>query len=149
MIPEIYALILTTIATTSLSVLVFRHNRTPCPSRPFFSPGNLDRSGHPPAPVLTELVVFSEPGYAGRTRKFQNNAADLTLSSSDFIIQSAIVLAGNWTLYDAANHQGNWISLTKHGGNDSNGTFKDHADWGGNAPFHVKSIRCKPSGKLF
>jgi hypothetical protein len=137
MFAEIYPLILATVASTSLSVLVFHRRRTPWPSPPRESA----RSGTFPKRALAGLIVFSEPGYTGWPRKFETDEADLVRNGSDFIIQSAIVVAGSWTLYDEANQQGNPISLTKHGGIDATGEFPNPAGWGGAGSFHVKSIR--------
>lgn len=87
-----------------------------------------------------KLIAFSETGYSGTSREFRSNDPGLTINGDDFIIQSAIVLSGSWTLYDDVNSAGTSIALGEQGGPDADGSFKDHADWGGAAAFHVKSI---------
>ena len=89
---------------------------------------------------MSQLIPSSEPGYSGTSQEFRSNDPDLTLNGDDFIIKSAIVLSGCWTLYDDVNSAGTSISLAEQGGPDADGGFKDHADWGGVAAFHVKSI---------
>ena len=89
---------------------------------------------------MPKLIAFSEPGYSGIPKEFHSNDPDLTLNGDDFVIGSVIVLSTTWTLWDEVNFQGNPITLTETGGPDTDGTYKDHADWAGAAPFHVKSI---------
>jgi hypothetical protein len=89
---------------------------------------------------MPKLIAFSEPGYSGTSQEFRSNDPDLTLNGDDFIIKSAIVLSGSWTLYDDVTSGGTSIVLGEAGGPDADGSFKDHADWGGAVPFHVKSI---------
>ena len=89
---------------------------------------------------MPKLIAFSETGYSGTTKEFSSNDPDLTINGDDFIIKSAMVLSGSWALYDDVGFAGNTISMDAQGGPDSDGGFKDHADWGGAAPFHVKSI---------
>jgi hypothetical protein len=89
---------------------------------------------------MPKLIAFSEPGYSGTSQEFRSNDPDLTLNGDDFIIKSAIVLSGSWTLYDDVLSAGTSIALGEAGGPDADGSFKDHADWGGAVPFHVKSI---------
>ena len=89
---------------------------------------------------MPKLIAFSETGYSGTSQEFRSNDPDLTLNGDDFIIKSAIVLSGSWTLYDDVNSAGTSISLGEQGGPDADGSFKDHADWAGDAAFHVKSI---------
>lgn len=89
---------------------------------------------------MPKLIVFSEPGFTGTNKEYRSNDPDLTLNGDDFIIKSAIVLSGSWTLYDDVNSAGNAIGFQEQGGPDVDGSYKDHADWAGAAPFHVKSI---------
>lgn len=89
---------------------------------------------------MPKLIVFTEVGFSGSSQEFTSNDPDLTLNSEDATFKSAIVLSGSWTLYDDVASGGTAISLTEQGGPDADGSFEDHADWGGAAPFHVKSI---------
>lgn len=90
---------------------------------------------------MAKLIVFSTPGYNGTSKEFQNNDPDLTLNGDDFVVASAIALSGSWTLYPDPGYQGTPISLAREGGPDSDGGYKDYADWTGAANFHVKSIQ--------
>lgn len=89
---------------------------------------------------MPKLIAFSEPDYSGTSKEYRSNDPDLTLNGDDFLIKSAIVTSGSWTLYDDVNSAGNPIGLQEQGGPDADGSYKDHADWSGTAPFHVKSI---------
>ena len=71
---------------------------------------------------MPKLIAFSEPSYSGTSQEFRSNDPDLTLNGDDFIIKSAIVLAGSWTLYDDVNSSGSSISLGEQGGPDADGT---------------------------
>ena len=73
-------------------------------------------------------------------QEFRSNDPDLRLNGDDFIIKSAIVLCGFSALYDDVKSGGTSMVLGEAGGPDADGSFKDHADWGGAVPFHVKSI---------
>lgn len=90
---------------------------------------------------MAKLIVFSEPGYSGTSKEYRSNDPDLTLNGDDFIIKSAIVLTGNWSLYDDVMNGGISINLTEAGGPDADGGYKDYADWSGTDVFHVKSIQ--------
>jgi len=90
---------------------------------------------------MPKLVCFESPDYNGDARQFQNNDPDLTLNNLDFTLDSAIVVTGSWDLFDQVNYSGTQITLTAAGGPDGDGAYPDHADWQGNGPFDVKSIR--------
>lgn len=90
---------------------------------------------------MPKLLLFNAIGYVDPVQEFQSNDPDLTLNGDDFQANSAIVASGEWTLYPDPNFQGTPISLGSSGGPDGDGTYKDPADWGGTAVFHVKSIQ--------
>lgn len=90
---------------------------------------------------MAKLLAFAAAGFTGVNKEYRSNDPDLTLNGDDFVIASAIVLSGTWTLYDDVNFAGNVISLHETGGPDIDGSYKDQADWSGGAPFHVKSIQ--------
>lgn len=77
---------------------------------------------------MPKLIAFSEPGYTGTSQEFRSNDPDLTLNGDDFIIKSAIVLSGSWTLWDEVNQHGYPISLQKQGCPEVAGAYKDHAE---------------------
>ena len=64
---------------------------------------------------MPKLIAFSEPGYSATSQEFRSNDPDLTLNGDDFIIKSAIVLSGSWTLYDDVLSAGTSISLSEQG----------------------------------
>ena len=90
---------------------------------------------------MAKLIAFAASSYASPTKEYRSNDSDLTLNGDDFVFASAIVTESDWTLYDEVGFTGNSISLSPQGGPDNDGAFRDHADWGGATPFHVKSIQ--------
>ncbi len=89
---------------------------------------------------MPRILVFTNPGFSGTVKEFTLNDPDLTQNGDDLTFASAIVLSGSWNLYDEVNQAGNTISLSATSGPNGDGAFKDPADWGGAAAFHVKSI---------
>lgn len=89
---------------------------------------------------MPRILLFSEAGFTGNVKELTQNDPDLTLNGDDVTFASAIVLSGSWNLYDDINQAGNLISLTDNGAPNADGAYKDHADWGGAAAFHVKSV---------
>jgi hypothetical protein len=90
---------------------------------------------------VAKLLVFENAGFLGTNREYYSNDPDLTLNGLEKEFGSAIVLSGSWTLYPDPNYQGTSISLTAQGGPDTDGAFKDYADWGGAGKFTVRSIQ--------
>lgn len=95
---------------------------------------------------MSRILLFTDAGFTGTVKEYTLNDPDLTLNDPDLTLNgddvtfaSAIVLSGSWNLYDDINQAGNLISLTDNGAPNSDGAYKDHADWGGAAAFHVKS----------
>ena len=91
--------------------------------------------------ALPKLIVFGDAGYITTSQEFLNSDPNLVLNGTDFVIGSAIVVVGNWTLFDDVGFQGALINLYAFTGPELDGCFKDYADWAGAAPFHVKSIQ--------
>lgn len=89
---------------------------------------------------MNRILLFTQAGFTGTVKELTQNDPDLTLNGDDIVFASAIVLSGNWQLYDDVNSQGNTINLSEQGGPNADGAYMDHADWGGVASFHVKSI---------
>lgn len=90
---------------------------------------------------MPKLLVFENVGFSGANREYYSNDPDLTLNGANMEFGSAIVLSGSWTLYPDPNFQGTAISLAPQGGPDSDGAYKDFADWGGAEKFSVRSIQ--------
>jgi hypothetical protein len=90
---------------------------------------------------MAKLILFNQTGYTNTAKEFRSNDPDLTLNGDDFQFNSAIVASGEWTLFPDVNSQGTSITLGTNGGPDTDGTYKDPADWGGTGVFHVKSIQ--------
>ena len=90
---------------------------------------------------MRKLIVFDTQGYQNQSKTFFENDPDLTLNGDDFTLAAAIAASGAWTLYSEPGYTGDSISLQLGGGPDSDGCYRDYADWGGSANFHVKSIQ--------
>lgn len=90
---------------------------------------------------MSKIIAFASSAYVAPNKEYRSNDPDLTLNGDDFVIASAIVATADWTLYDEIGCTGNSITLSPQGGPDGDGMYRDHADWGGSAPFHVKSIQ--------
>lgn len=90
---------------------------------------------------MAKIICFSSAGFNGTSKEYYSNDPDLALNNDDFTIASAIVISGTWTLYDEPNNMGTSQTLNESGGPESDGCYKDHADWGGAADFHVKAIQ--------
>jgi len=89
---------------------------------------------------MAKLIAFDTVGYRGMAKEYQSNDPDLTLNGDDFVLSSAIVVNGSWSLYPEVGYEGLPISLNPQGGPDTDGCYKDYADWSGTGQFHVKSI---------
>lgn len=90
---------------------------------------------------MAKLILFNLVGYVNTAKEFRSNDPDLTMNGDDFQFNSAIVASGEWNLYPEVNFQGTPINLGTNGGPDTDGTYKDPADWNGIGVFHVKSIQ--------
>lgn len=90
--------------------------------------------------MANKLVVFDQNSFSGTSKIYQSNDPDLVANGDDFVLSSAIAVVGSWTLYDQVGHAGTSIQLDDQGGPDSDGAYKDSADWQGATPFHVRSI---------
>ncbi|MEZ5307190.1 MAG: beta/gamma crystallin-related protein [Pyrinomonadaceae bacterium] len=90
---------------------------------------------------MAKLIVFSAIGFNGTSKEFRSNDPDLVQNGDDFVVSSAIAIEGDWTLFHEPGFAGTSIGLSSSGGPDSDGTYKDSADWDGTGEFHVKSIQ--------
>ncbi len=90
---------------------------------------------------MPKLIAFNASGYVNTAKEFRSNDPDLALNGDDFVLASAIVLSSYWTLFPEPGYQGTPISLSSDGGPDTDGSYKDYADWNGTQNFHVKSIQ--------
>jgi hypothetical protein len=90
---------------------------------------------------LIRLICFANTAFNGGSKEFLSNDPDLTITGDDFLFASVIVIEGNWTLYDAVGFGGNAVTISRTSGPESDGVYRDYADWSGAAAFHVKSIQ--------
>lgn len=90
---------------------------------------------------MAKLITFTVADFGAAASTFQSNDPDLTLNAADVDVGSAIVASGSWTLFDQPGYQGTSIELNESGGPDSDGCYRDYADWAGTAIFRVQSIR--------
>jgi hypothetical protein len=90
---------------------------------------------------MIRLICFASMSFNGTSKEFLNNDPDLVVTGDDFQLASAVVVEGNWELFDEVGHGGNMIALSRASGPESDGVYRDPADWGGTTAFHVKSIR--------
>ena len=90
---------------------------------------------------MPKLIVFSGLAFTGTSKEYQSNDPDLTLTGDDFAFNSAIVASGQWMLLDTPGLTGTAITLGDSGGPDADGCFKDAADFGLLAAFHVRSLQ--------
>jgi Beta/Gamma crystallin len=90
---------------------------------------------------VAKLIVFSDVGYAGASKEYRSNDPDLAVNGDDFVFASAIVVSGQWTIYNAVSFGGDVITLSDGGGPETDGAYKDYADFAYAGAFTALSIQ--------
>ncbi|MBM3522166.1 MAG: beta/gamma crystallin family protein [Alphaproteobacteria bacterium] len=90
---------------------------------------------------MVRLICFAAASFANGSKEYLGNDPNLIITGDEYSLASAIAIGGSWTLYSEVGFTGESIVLSSSSGPESDGVFRDHADWGGSSHFHVKSIQ--------